>query len=158
MLETPGVEELAGRAHFDSAALNGVAVHSNSALPTGSRKHSLEVVLRVRASSPQTLSVVLGDFNVTFQGDHRSDLQRNVNDFADDLIGAWIMRTFGEISAIGYEGYSRCGAAGGVVRSLDAIDHVLVDLPPIARLLPLGAPDGPRGTLRPRPGNLQTST
>ncbi len=93
---------------YAEASLNIVAVHSDATLPLAVRKLYVARAFQPKASTPHTLSIVLGDFSTLVPGDHLLDLSTNLPDyFADDGIGTWIAATFGEHTAIAYYGHSR---------------------------------------------------
>ena len=115
---------------FPDSELNAVAVHSDPALPVPLHRHFLAKAFNTRASTPSTLTAVMGDFNTVFPGDHRLDLSTNVPDYnIDDGVGSWLAASFGDFAALACDGYSRCGFQNRTLRSLAAIDHILVDLP-----------------------------
>ena len=72
------------------------------------REIYLTKALRSGAASPTTLSIIFGDFNTTSPVGWTSP--PNLPDYStDDGVGAWVASTFGELTAIAHDGYSRCG-------------------------------------------------
>jgi hypothetical protein len=77
------------------------------------------------------VSFIIGDFNAAFPGDPQRNLDSLATEVVDDPLGKWIHTTWPSLTAIAYDGFSRCGRVGGSPRVLSAIGHIVTDLPPI---------------------------
>ena len=117
--------------HFPGASLNLICIHSDPSQAAGVRRHWLRLALGTRSLDDSELTIALGDFNLTLPGDYRLDISNDTRDYATDSLGTWLHSEMGDFRAVGYEGFSRAGRSGGVLRYFSAIDLVLSDLRPL---------------------------
>lgn len=131
---------------FLGGSLNVVAVHSDPAQELGLRRYWLQRALVTRGESPCTLTMLLGDLNVTMPGECRLDVLSDARDFSGASGSRIISATIGNSPL-----KASAGQAGAMVASglISAFDHAfcdmapvdLIDIRPSARLL--GRPTDP---------------
>lgn len=95
------------------------------------RKHGIRRALQTRGETPRTLTVAVGDSNLTRPGDCRIDVRDGSREYVDDPFGVWLQESFGDYREVGYSGFSWAGRRDGHIRFLSALDHLLCDMPPV---------------------------
>ncbi len=105
-------------------------MHVDPAVTLDAKKKLDDASFGARLSSRSAVSCIMGDLSATFPGDFRLNLALNSRDRSDDPLGTHIHYQHGALTAIHYDGFSRCGRFGGAPRSFAPIDHILVDVDP----------------------------
>jgi endonuclease/exonuclease/phosphatase family metal-dependent hydrolase len=124
-------------------SLNIVCLHSNPRLSDGQRIAELRRVARCAGESVNTVSFIVGDFNVQAPGEDRFDLLSKTWSASDPRLAGEVEDCFGNFTEILQPNFTRVGREGGLPRFCSRIDRLFTDMPTIDLLdaQPFGVTD-----------------
>jgi endonuclease/exonuclease/phosphatase family metal-dependent hydrolase len=124
-------------------SLNVVCIHSNPRLSDAQRLAELRLVARNAGESANTVSVIVGDFNVQAPGEERFDLLNKAWSASDQRLAGEVEDCLGSFTEVLQPNFTRVGREGGLPRFCSRIDRLFTDMPTIDLLdaQPFGVTD-----------------
>lgn len=112
-------------------SLNVVCIHSNPRLSDAQRLVELRLVARCAKESTNTVSIVIGDFNVPAPGEERFDLLNKSWAASDQRLAVEAEDCLANFTEILQPNFTRVGREGGLPRFCSRIDRLFTDMPTI---------------------------
>jgi hypothetical protein len=112
-------------------SVNVVCIHSNPRLSDAQRLVELKLIARCSKESANTVSMVIGDFNVPAPGEERFDLLNKSWAASDQRLAGEVEECLANFTEVLQPNFTRVGREGGLPRFCSRIDRLFTDMPTI---------------------------